>query len=290
MNPNFALRRLADRVRPDETETLWVRDHLDSLGQRAIQAFPRARLLPIGSFSRGTAIAVHSNVDVIAVLPRQWATWGARRVAPRMIIERMAQELGDQHCTADIRRDGRAVTLTFAGIIHTIDVMPGFSTQRSNHFSMYSVPGPDLGWADVCPRGQDALFSQANLQSGGKLRAISRLIKTWGVVVAPPGGFSSLYIDMMLATSGIASGVKTYGDCLNEFFNVLLCRDVHDLSDPVGRATIIPPSSSAAARVRLHDSVKAAAAQARAALDAQSRGDYACARRQWKVLFKRRVW
>jgi hypothetical protein len=289
MNSNFALRRLADRVRPDETETLWVRDHLASLRQRATQAFPRAHLLPIGSFSRGTAIAVHSNVDVIAVLPRQWATWGARRVAPRMIIERMAQELGHQQCTVDIRRDGRAVTLTFAGIIHTIEVMPGFSTPRSNRYSVYSMPGPDLGWADVSPRGQDALFSRANLQSGGKLRAISRLIKIWGVGVAPPGGFSSLYIDMMLTTSGIASGVKTYGDCLHEFFNLLVCRDVHDLSDPVG-ATIIPPSSSATARAHLHNSVKVAAAQSRAALDAQSRGDYACARRHWKSLFKRRVW
>jgi hypothetical protein len=59
--------------------------------------------------SRGTAIAVHSNVDALLVLPREWATWGARRVAPQMIIQRIAKDLVDPHCTARIRRDGRAV-------------------------------------------------------------------------------------------------------------------------------------------------------------------------------------
>jgi hypothetical protein len=289
MNPNFALRRLGDRVQPDEAGMLWVRDHLSALERRVIKVFPRSRLVLIGSYSRGTAIPVHSNVDTLVVLPREWATWGARRVAPQMIIQRMAQDLGDQHCTAGIRRDGRAVTLSFAGLIHTLDVLPGFSMGRSNHYPVYSVPGADLRWVDVSPQCHDALFSQANLRSGGKLRAISRLIKTWGVVVAPPGGISSLYIDMMLATSGIASGVKSYGDCLYEFFNVLVRREGHGLSDPAGGSGVILASSSIGARERLCDSVKAAADQALTALDAQTRGEDASARRQWKVLFKRRL-
>jgi len=74
MNPNLALSRLADRVQPDEAGMLWVRDHLAALEVRVIKAFPRSRLVPIGSYSRGTAIAVHSNVDTLAVLPREWAT------------------------------------------------------------------------------------------------------------------------------------------------------------------------------------------------------------------------
>jgi hypothetical protein len=282
------LSRLADRVQPDEAGMLWVRDHLSALEIRVIKAFPRSRLVPIGSYSRGTAIAVHSNVDTLAVLPREWATWGARRVSPQMIIQRMAQDLGDQHRTADIRCDGRAVELSFAGVIHTLDVLPGFSMRQSNRYPVYSVPGADLRWVDVSPQCHDALFSQANMRSGGKLPAISRLIKTWGVAVAP-GGISSLYIDMMLATSGIASGVQSYGDCLNEFFNILARREVRGLSDPAGGSGVILANSSIEARERLCDSVKAAADQAHAALDAQTRGENASARGQWKALFKRRL-
>ena len=290
MNPNFALRRLADRVQPDEAEMLWVRDHFATLERRVVKAFPRSRLVPIGSYRRGTAIAVHSNVDTLAVLPQEWATWGARRVSPQMIIQRLVQDLGDEHCTAGIRRDGRAVELSFRGVLHTLDVIPGFSMRRSNHHPVYSVPGADLRWVEVSPHCHDMLFSQANRRSGGKLRAISRLIKTWGVVVAPPAGISSLYIDMMLATSGIASGVKSYSDCLNEFLNVLVRREVHGLSDPAGGSGVILASSSIGARQRLGDSVKAAADQAQAALDAQTRRENASARRQWKALFKRKLW
>lgn len=287
MNPNFALRRLADRVQPDEAEMMWVRDHLAALERRAIEAFPRSSVVPIGSYTRGTAVAVHSNVDTLLVLPREWATWGARRVAPRMILQRMAQDLGDQDRTADIRRDGRAIALSFGGVTHTLNVLPGFTTRRSKHYPVYSVPGPDFRWVDVSPQYHTALFSQANLRSDGKLRAISRLIKTWGVVVAPPGGISSLYIDMVLATSGIASGVNSYGDCLNKFFNTLVRREAHGLSDPAAGSGVILASSSIRARERLCDSVKAAADQAQSALDAQTRGENAYAQRQWKALFKR---
>jgi hypothetical protein len=288
MNPNFALRRLADRVQPDEAGMRWVQDHFTALDRRVVKAFPRSRLVPVGSYRRGTAIAVHSNVDTLVVLPREWATWGARRVPPQMIIERLAQDLADEHCTAGIRRDGRAVELSFRGVIHLLVVTPAFSSERSNHHPVYLVPGADLRWVEVSPQGHDALFAQANRRSGGKLRAISRLIKTWGVVVAPAGGISSLYIDMMLATSGIASGVKSYGDCLNEFLNVLVQRQVHGLSDPAGGSGVILASSSIGTRERLSDVVKAAANQARAALDSQTRGENASARRQWKALFRKR--
>jgi hypothetical protein len=94
---------------------------------------------------------------------------------------------------------------------------------------------------------------------------------------------------MMLATSGIASGVKSYGDCLNEFFDMLVRREVHGLSDPAGGSGVILANSSIEARERLCDSVKAAADQAQAALDAQTRGETASARRQWEAFFKRRL-
>jgi hypothetical protein len=74
-----------------------------------------------------------------------------------------------------------------------------------------------------------------------------------------------------------------------EFFNVLARREGHGLSDPAGGSGVILASSSIGARERLCDSVKAAADQALTALDAQTRGEDASARRQWKALFKRRL-
>jgi hypothetical protein len=178
MDPKSALRRLADRIAPGDAGVLWARDHLGALRRRASEAFPGVRLIQIGSYSRGTAIAVHSNVDALVVLPQAWATWGARRVAPQMIMQRMAQDLGGECCAASVRPDGCAVVLSFAGVTHTVNLLPGFLVHRSSP-SMYTVPGRDRQSVKVRPQCHDALFLEANVRSGGKLRALSRLIKAW---------------------------------------------------------------------------------------------------------------
>jgi hypothetical protein len=43
---------------------------------------------------------------------------------------------------------------------------------------------------------------------GGKVQAISQLIKIWRFAGSPPVGVSSLYVDMMLASSDIASASR----------------------------------------------------------------------------------
>lgn len=266
---------------------MWACTHLAALNAHASAAFPGVRLIPIGSYSRGTAIAVHSNVDVLVVLPRAWATWGNRRVAPEMIITRMAQDLGALHDVASVSTDGRAIALSFAGVTQTVNVRPGFLAHKSRSYPTYTVPGRDREWVKVCPQRHDRLFAEANKQSNGKLAALSRLIKAWGMVT-PSRGISSLYIDMTLATSGIASGVKSYGDCLADFFKVLARREARGLLDPAGGSDVIVVASSDGGQ-RLRDSVKAAADWARVALDAEARGEVLSARRHWKSLFKRRV-
>jgi hypothetical protein len=268
---------------------LWVRDHLEVLRRRASEAFPGARLIPIGSYSRGTAIAVHSNVDALMVLPQAWATWGARRVAPQMILQRIAQDLVGERGTASVRQDGRTVVLSFTAVTHTVNLLPGFLVLRSSPYPIYRVPGRDHRWVKVRPQHHDSLFSEADVRSGGKLRALSRLIKAWGVVLAPSCGISSLYIDMMLVNTGIASGAKSYGDCLTEFFNVLVRRELRGISDPAGGSGVIVAAPLNGAHEYLCDSARAAANLARAALDAQGRGENVSARQHWKALFRRRL-
>lgn len=77
MHPNFALRRLADSVQPDEGEVQAARDRFGAVWVSLASAFARSRFLPIGSHSRGTTIAVNSHLDFLVLLPSDWATRGA---------------------------------------------------------------------------------------------------------------------------------------------------------------------------------------------------------------------
>ena len=94
---------------------------------------------------------------------------------------------------------------------------------------------------------------------------------------------------MMLATSDIASGVKSYGQCLSDFFKALVERELGGLTDPADVSGVIVASSSHAALERLYDAAKAAGAYAQAALNAQLRGDNAEANRHWEMIFRRRI-
>jgi hypothetical protein len=100
---------------------------------------------------------------------------------------------------------------------------------------------------------------------------------------------SSLYVDMMLATSDIASGVKSYGQSLGDFFKALVERELRGLADPADVSDVIVASSSSVALGRVYDAAKVAGAHAQAALVAQLRGDNAEANHQWEAIFRRRI-
>jgi hypothetical protein len=287
MHPNFALRRLVDCVRPHEGEIQAVRDRFGAVQIGLARAFPRTRIVPIGSHSRGTAIAVRSHVDFLAVLPSEWATWGARRVSPLTIIHRMTEKLTE--FAPAVRRDGRGVELYFNGVTCAVDVVPGFLVRAADDYPIYSMPGEDHEWIESGPEWHNARFSQANAGCGAKLRSISQLIKIWRFAGSPPLGISGLYVDMMLATSDIASGIKSYGQCLNDFFKELVQREIRGLSDPAGTSGVIVASPSSEARERLYEAAKAAAEHAQAALEAQAHGDNAEANHHWEAIFKRRI-
>ncbi len=266
-----------------------VRAHLTAIERRLAQAFPRSRIVQIGSHSRGTAIAVHSPIDILAVLPRAWATWGGRRVPPEMLLGRIAADLSNLALSPPIGGNRYAVLLAFKGVNHTVQVVPGFFRRRSNHYPVYSMPSDDHRWMEASPECHNAFFSQANVKSGGKLQVVSLLIKAWGFAASPPFGISSLYVDMLLATSPTMSEGNSYGRCLDGFFEELVRSELHALSDPAGHSGGIVACPSIRSVERLYAAARTASEQARAALDAQARGENVAAKRQWRTLFKRRI-
>jgi hypothetical protein len=75
-------------------------------------------------------------------------------------------------------------------------------------------------------------------------------------------------MDMILATSDIGSGVKSYGQCVNDFFKELIGRELRGLLDPTGVSGVIVGCPSHAALEQLYEAAKDATKHAQAALDA----------------------
>ena len=215
--------------------------------------------------------------------------WGAHRVSPLTIIHRMIESMMELRLAPEVRLDGRGVALYFKQCTLAVDVVPAFLMRVSDRYPVYLVPGEDNRWIEATPEWHDALFSRSNAACGTKLQAIARLVKSWRFAGCPPFEISSLYVDMMLATLDIASGIKSYGQSLGDFFKTLVEQELREISDPAGISGVIVASSSNAARQRLYDAAKAAAAHAQAALHAQLRGDNAEANHSWEAIFGRRI-
>ena len=291
MHPNFALHRLVDCVRPDLDEIQLARDRFAAIRKKLAQAFPRARFVPIGSHIRGTAIAVHSHVDFLAVLPSQWARWGGRRIAPLTIIDRITDNVGylQLGLAPRVRRDDRGVELHFRGATFPVDVIPGFILRLSDQYPVYSLPGEGSHWIESSPERQSALFSISNAACGAKLRPLSQLIKAWRFAHTPPLHLSSLYVDMLLTTSDFGLGIKSYGQCMSDFFSEFARREMHSVPDPAGVSGVILASRSNDDLERVHHAAKIAAEHAQAALAAQARGAFSDANSEWEAVFKRRL-
>lgn len=287
MHPTFALRRLVSRLQPREAEVAAAYQHLATIRARLNNSFHVAAVVRIGSHSRGTAIRTHSDVDILAVLRRKEARWGHRDVSPDTFMRRISEDLRNRYTATSIRRDGQAVVLQFSGGEHAVDLVPGIFERIDNRCAVYRIPGDATEWIETSPDRHKRRFQIASARSGGKLRLVSQLIKGWRYGREPPFDVSSFYTDMLLASSDIASGVKSYGECLYEFFAELARREGRGLRDPEGIAGVIPATTSVPARARLVAASITARDRAAVALDAEARGDFAEAVRQWSIVFNR---
>jgi hypothetical protein len=286
-NPNFALRRLAHQLQPLESEVAAAYGHLSTIRARLGKSFNVTAITRIGSHSRGTAIRTYSDVDVPAVLRRKEARWAGRDVSPDSFMRRIADDLRDRYTATSIRRDAQAVVLQFSGGKHAVDLVPGIFERFEAGAPVFRIPGDAGEWIETSPARHQRLFQVSNAKSGGKLRLVSQLIKGWRFGRIPPYALSSFYTDMLLAATDVATGIKSYGECLYAFFSEMAGREGRGLRDPAGSAGVISAASTMSARDRLVEAAIAARDRARKALQAEARGAFAEANRQWGIIFNR---
>ncbi len=289
MHPGIALRRFALMLEPHESEMEAARGHFHTIRSRLNQALGLRRIIPIGSHARGTAIRTYSDIDFLAVLPRQESRWGDSVVTPESFLSKVARELRGRYTVTSIRCDGQAVVLAFQGGAHAVDLVPGIFLEMHESRPLYAIPGTADKWIRTSPETHDRIFKNANFRTGGKLGKLSKLVKAWRYGRTPAIALSSFYVDLLLATTDIATGVKSYSACLTDFFREILRREARGLRDPAAIGGVIQPVGSENARHRLQDAASYALDHAEAALTAERRRKYSEAVRQWEIVFNQAV-
>lgn len=289
LQPNDTLRSLAASLQPTASEVSAAESHFTTIKTRLQQRFEASRFIRIGSHARGTAIRTHSDIDMLAVLPRKLAYWGDSLVAPKTFLSNVADDLKDRYPTTAVRRDGQAIVLSFARGAHSVDVVPAIFQGMKGSRPTYLIPGGPAYWISTSPETHDVMFNDAHRRSGGKLGNLARLIKAWKHSREVSIPISSFYTDMLLASTDIAAGVRSYGQCLHDFFRGLVQREVRGLRDPGGVAGIITASSYEGQLDRLFAAAHSAHQHAASALYAESIGKNFESIRQWRIIFNRNL-
>ena len=292
MQPSFALRRFAESLQPRETELASARRHISTISTRLKASFALSRIAQIGSHSRGTAIATHSDLDLLAVLPRAEARWGSALVSPSTYIQRVGRDLQDRFTSTSVRRDGQAVVLSFAGGAHSVDVVPAVFVKFTSG-SLWCIRVYLEQVVSGFKRARSAMTSTSRtrtLEPAESYGQFPQLIKGWRFARTPAIPISSFYTDLLLASSDIATGIKSYSECLRDFFREFVNRQVRGIQDPVGIAgTVFAAHSEEAALDRLFTAASAARDRANSAVDAEGRGNFPEAIRLWRIVFNSNV-
>ena len=283
----FAFARLLQQLEPTAGGVTKGKLHAHSIKRRLVSSFELKNSFFIGSSMRETAIRGYSDVDLFTVFPRQVLKWGSGWVSSDTFVRNIRNDLNERFPATDVRRDAQAIVVHFGGGSDPVDVVPAvFHAFKTEHrVPVFLIPDGSGGWLETAPAAHNNFIKASNAKSGGKLRKTIQLIKHWRNSRSPAIPLSSIYLELLLASSGICIGPKGYAACVFEAFDLLRSRECRGLRDPIGLAGVLQSVKTEAQATRLIDAVEHAWTHAAKALLAERGKDWNEAFRQWNLVF-----
>lgn len=262
-----------------------VAQHIYTVKNRLTATFNIRKFPVAGSYGRETFIHGGSDADLFAVISRKDFKWGDELVTSRTALERIRTELLKRYPNTDVYTDVQAVVVPFSQGA-SVDVVPAvFEGMLPNNWPMYHIPDGAGGWMPACPELHNKFIREADNRSTGKLRRVAQLIKFWRECRSPRIPLSSFHIEMLLAHSGICTGVKSYAACVTETLQLLAERECRGLQDPLGVSGNIRAFNTETQRQNFLASIRYSRDHAKDACLADYAGNTNEAWRQWDIVF-----
>jgi hypothetical protein len=281
--------RLVAKIRPILSEYNNAETHAKTVRKMLNQSFDLKRFLKIGSHSSNTAIRLYSDVDYMAVLSRNEAKWGGSIINSTTFLEKVRDDLDDRYTQTQVSGGRHAVVFKFGSGQHAMGVVPAIFSRVDKLRPIYWVPDGNDGWTETSPELHNKYIIDANEISGSKLANVIRLLKFWKICRQGTQSLQSFYIDMLLASSDVCLGVKSYARCLYDTFQLLADRECSGLKDPLGISGIIRAAKTESQLDDINASVDYSLQHAKLALQAESWGDSSETIHQWGIVFNDQI-
>lgn len=245
-------------------------------------SFNVLRFRETGSFTHGTGIRGHCDVDLLASIG------GVRPVSSDTALGWVKSTLSSTfwNTTVVIRRP--TVVVLFNGGTETWEILPAFRTSPLSETPVYDIPGAASGWLSSAPTAHLDYVNEVNQQAGiaGAAKKLARLAKAWKYYNNVP--ISSFYLEMRAAQYMAKETWFNPAIDLCRYLEWLHSTELADMNDPKGKGGRFSACSSTATRATALSKLSTAATRARKALNAQEAGSQSNAFEWWNLLFNER--
>jgi hypothetical protein len=258
-----------DRLTPTKVQRAAGAKHRASVRGALEATLAVSTFFEIGSFSHGTGVRNHSDIDVLVSIgdPKPHSSYTA--------LEWVKDALSARFPLTSVVIRRPAVVVSFGGGYETWEVIPGFMTARGGKDQyVYDIPGPSAGeaWIDSAPKEHLAYVNECNQKPDeGDAKALARLIKAWKYYCSVP--VSSFYLEMRCAQHVAAQKTYVHVWDVCQVLESLNGHQLAGLNDPKNAAGRIHACSSDSKRTESLSKLNTAAVRARKALDAYRADD-----------------
>lgn len=275
---------LLGRATPSTSEARSYEAHKASVSSTLKSNLSMVGVGLMGSYARGSAVGGHSDIDLLAVLRTTEVKWGSSWKSSSAVMQTVRTALLARFPDTDVGRDGQAVVVHFADGEDPVDVVPAvYVGPGPGNYPKYLIPDGAGDWMETSPEAHNKYIELRS--GGGKLPNVARIAKWWRLSREPEIPLSGFHVEVLLASQGICSGVKSYAQCFAELLDLLDRRECAALQDPLGVCGYLRSAATSAKRQQLCATVASSADRARRAIEAENGRDLSEAYRLWDLVF-----
>lgn len=187
-----AFERMLSNFVPTSTERSAAAGHRGSV-EAALDGLSIYGLWETGSFSHGTAVRGHADVDVLVSLK------GTRPQSSDTALSRVKSALIARFPYTPIRISRPAIVVNFASGTERWEVIPAYFFRQVNGVNIYNIPAPGGNWMETAPSAHLAYVTETNKAPAGGAKSLARLIKIWKYSNQSSAKISSFYLEMRAA-------------------------------------------------------------------------------------------
>jgi predicted nucleotidyltransferase len=239
----------------------------------ATSTMPLKRVILIGSAARGTMVRPVEDVDVMAEFINKDKIFETYRNNSGALLQRIAKGLDAKTSLASIGARGQAVRLFYtSGAV--VDIAPVFKWSSNG----YALPSGDGGWITTDPEAQATWYTERKQVVGQNLTNLVKLARRWNGVHSHR--FKSYHLEVVVANSFATVG-SNWRTAMNKFFEWAPGHIA--VSDPAGHFDRLDDYLSKNDLAAILSRFSEALERSSRALDAESKGDHAEAKRLWRI-------